>query len=48
MGITTQKYCVSVSFCPKLPIIAKTVGKPLRILSKNLSFLKTRKNSYTR
>jgi hypothetical protein len=47
MGVTIEKYWVSVSLCPELRIIAKTVGQPLRILSKNLSFLKTCKNPYT-
>jgi hypothetical protein len=46
MRITTKKYRVSVRFCPKLPIFAKTVGYHLWILSENLSSLKSRKNSY--
>jgi hypothetical protein len=46
MGITTKKYCVSVSFCPKLPIFAKTVGYHLWIFSEYLSFSKSHKNSY--
>jgi hypothetical protein len=42
-GGMTQKYRVSVHFCRKLGIFGKTVG----MLSKNLNFLKIRKNSYT-
>jgi hypothetical protein len=40
MGVMTQKYWVSVTLCPKLPIIAKTVGYTLQILSENMSFSK--------
>jgi hypothetical protein len=45
MGVRMKKYGVSVSFCRKLTIFGKTVGKDIRILSKNLNFIKTHKNS---
>jgi hypothetical protein len=44
MGVTTQKYGVSISFCRKLTILRKTVAYHLWILS---DFFKTHKNSYT-
>jgi hypothetical protein len=46
MGVTTQKYGVLVSLGPKLAIFGITVGVPT-VLSENLSFFKTYKNSYT-
>jgi hypothetical protein len=39
MGVRTKKYRVSVSFCRKLSIFAKTVGVNLRILSENMKIL---------
>jgi hypothetical protein len=45
MGARMKKYGVLVSFCRKLAIFGKTVGKDIRILSKNLNFIKTHKNS---
>jgi hypothetical protein len=49
MVVTTKKYRISVSFCPKLSIFGKTIGVSvtLWILNENLSFFKTHKNSYT-
>jgi hypothetical protein len=47
MRVTTKKYSVSISFCHKLVIFAKTVGCNITILSKNLKILKTHKTSYT-
>jgi hypothetical protein len=44
MEVTIKKYEVSISFCRKLAIYVKIVGKHLRILSKNLKFLKIHKN----
>jgi hypothetical protein len=48
MGVMGKKYGVSVSFSSKLTIFSKTVGSHLCILSENLIFFKTHKNSYTR
>jgi hypothetical protein len=45
MRVTIKKYRVSISFCPKLAIFSKTVGY-IWILSENLKFFKTYKNSY--
>jgi hypothetical protein len=45
MGVMTMNYGVLVSFCRKLSIFAKAVGKLLRILTKNLKILKTHQNS---
>jgi hypothetical protein len=47
MGATCTKYGVSVIFYHKLLILGKIVGQHLVILSKNLKFYKTWKNSNT-
>jgi hypothetical protein len=44
-GVMTNKYGVSVSFPRQLVIFGKTVD--ISILSENLDFFKTHKNSYT-
>jgi hypothetical protein len=48
MRVTTIKFGVSISFCRKLAIYGKTVRWHLCILSKNLKFSKSLKNSYRR
>jgi hypothetical protein len=47
MGVTVNKYGVSVNFCPELVIFGKTVGYHLWISRKNVKLFKTRKNSNT-
>jgi hypothetical protein len=48
MGVLTLKYGVSVSFYPQTGDVSKILGKHVGILSENLNFFKTHKNSYTR
>jgi hypothetical protein len=48
MGVLTLKYGVSVSFCPQTGDVSKILGKNIGILSENLNFFKTHKNSYMR
>jgi hypothetical protein len=43
-----MKYGVTLIFCRKLAICAKTVGQNLWIFRENLNFLKLIKNSYIR
>jgi hypothetical protein len=44
-GLTTKKYGVSVNFCRKLMIFAKTVGPPIDF-ERKMHFLKIHKNSH--
>jgi hypothetical protein len=44
MGVMTKDYRVSVRFCRKIMIFAKTLGQHIWIFSENLIFFKTHKN----